>query len=145
MLDPKTFVFPIVADVAPTKDFVLEYAPKYWEAGNFIVTAMFGLAFAVYVALVNSKDARDWVTQFRNELVALALIGHSLLVFVIYRLYFHESNLLQLTINEPEFHRQILGAFRIRLGLFVANAVIYLTVIFFVASRVKSRTQASAT
>ena len=57
---------------------IAAYAPKYWDAGNLVVTMMFTLAFAVYLALIQFKEARRLVSKYYGPLLTLAIIGNGL-------------------------------------------------------------------
>ena len=57
-------------------ELAVAYTQKLWDAGNSIVTVMFGLAFAVYVALSQSAYVRYLVAKYFWLLFGLAFLGN---------------------------------------------------------------------
>jgi len=77
------------------EDFALAYSQKFWDAGNLIVTMMFTLAFAVYLTFIQVCQSRIYAADHYYCLVALAIVGNSLLGWLIHRLYKHEVEVIR--------------------------------------------------
>jgi hypothetical protein len=90
------------------------YAVKFWEAGNLVVAMMFGLAFTVYLVIVQTPDAKSLISQFYWMLVAPAVVGNGALVFVLYRLSVQEIRVAGLITQNSDFIAAIWATFRIR-------------------------------
>jgi hypothetical protein len=122
----------VFADKPGAKELAIAYAQKFWDAGNSIVTIIFGLAFAVYFALAQYDGLRPIVHRHIVLLVALALVGNTLLGIVLWRLCLHEKRTIQLIVDDPTFLDSVQSAFEIRLGLLIFNTVMYLGILWFV-------------
>jgi hypothetical protein len=127
----------MLSEDTKNKDFALAYAQKFLDAGNSVVTLMFGLAFAVYLALANSLEIRDLIREVNWLpwlLSVISLGGNALLIFVLYRLSFHEKRIVKSMLDDPEFIDSIHSAFEIRSGMLIFNTLMYIGVIWAIAN-----------
>jgi hypothetical protein len=108
------------------------YAPKFWEAGNLVVTLVFGLTFAVYVSLLQHEYMRYLASKWLVILIPLAIISNVLLAFLLWRLFTHENRVTKLIGTNPILLDAIRSAYEIRLGLVAFNFFMYLAVLIFV-------------
>jgi hypothetical protein len=121
---------------APPRELAMAYAQKYWEAANSAITAMFGLVFAVFLALVVYPETRLMVHQHYFMLLGLAIFGNGGIYLFLCRASFHEIRILSSTTENTDFVDSIKSAFHLRVGLLIASAAIYLGVITFVYIKV---------
>jgi hypothetical protein len=125
----------MLGDEPNGKEFALAYAQKFWDAGNVIVTLTFGVAFAAYLAIAQFSAIRGFIHQYLWVpwlLTGVSVIGNLGLIFVLYRICFHEKRIIGSTIKDADFLDSIQSAFEIRVGMLFFNTVLYLTVIWVV-------------
>ena len=100
------------------------YAQKFWDAGNFIITLIFVLAFAVYAALAASCDSRRIAAERWLVLLPVAVIGNVGLWIVLWRLVVHESRVLKLITDNSEFIDSIESAYDLRKAMLLFNTLL---------------------
>ncbi|WP_095204189.1 hypothetical protein [Mesorhizobium carmichaelinearum] len=122
----------------------LTYAKNYWDVGNQLVVLMFGLAFAVYYALVQYDEVRRLVSKYNFRLLRLTIISNVFLLIVLWFMNMQESALASLV--RPGFAggenivRAVEIGFWIRSALLVGNTVLYIIVLKFVERRIDPAT-----
>jgi hypothetical protein len=125
----------MLSDESSNKDFALAYSQRFGDAANQIVTLMFGLAFAVYLALAGSADVRallrlySWLPWL---LTGISAFGNGALIFVLYRLCFHEKRIVCSINSNENLIDSIQSAFEIRVGMLIFNTTLYLLAIWIV-------------
>ena len=119
-------------EMAQENTLMLAYAQKFWEAGDSVVVLMFGLAFSVYVALSRFPLVRYWAAKYFYWLFVIAIVGNTGLLIVLWCLSVHEVRLIEAVTKDPFLIDAVVSAFHIRLGLFLFNLAMYLTVLGFV-------------
>jgi hypothetical protein len=117
-------------------DLVLAYTQKFWDAGNSVVTVILGLEFAVYIALYQSEYVRYLVAKYFYALVLLAILGKCGILFVIYRLFYHETSLAQSLTHSTVIIDAISAGYKIRAGLLLFNTFMYVSIITLVWSQI---------
>jgi len=110
-------------------DFALLYAGKFWDAGNLVVTVMFGLAFGIYYLASQHPAIRIMMKEQYYYLLPLAVIGNIALGAVIYRLNHHELRFVEALTSSAHLHDSVKSAYHLRLGMFAFNAVLYIAVL----------------
>ena len=109
-------------------DFALVYAGKFWDAGNLIVTLMFGLAFGVYYLASQHVEIRDLLQNYFAWIVVLAIVGNGGLWFLLRRLYTFEMIHVRKLTGDPALQATVWNATRARIGLLIFNTVMYLSI-----------------
>ena len=119
----------VIEDARNTSSLMTTYAQRFADAGNTVVTAMFALAFGIYIILASSSEARSIAAKYCLVLLVMAIVSNLALVILIYRLWREEIGLISQITQHPQITRATRAAMRIRWWLLGANAAIYLTAI----------------
>ena len=115
------------------KDLAFAYSQRFYDVGNQIITLKFGLAFAIYLALAGSPDIRallrlhPWLPWL---LTGISILGNGALIFVLYRLCFHEKRIARSINSNANLIDSIQSAFEIRVGMLIFNTALYLLAIW---------------
>ncbi|MER8859042.1 hypothetical protein NKI09_15470 [Mesorhizobium sp. M0757] len=122
----------------------LAYAKNYWDVGNQLVVLMFGLAFAVYYALIQYDEVRRLTSKYNFRLIRLAVVSNVGLLIVLWLMRAQEVALASLAGPGSAGGDTIVWAievgFYIRAALLVGNALLYVIVLIFVAKKVDPTT-----
>jgi len=123
-------------NAAERKELYLAYAQNFWNVSNSIVTLMFALTFAVYLATIQFAEARRLISKFYVHLLVLATVSHILLFIVMLRLRQQELAIVSLLTPDEVLKDAIRIAFRVRVEFFVFNFLMYIGVLTFIRRKV---------
>jgi hypothetical protein len=123
-----------------TKDLITQYLQNYWDAGNLLVTAIFGAAFATYVTFATSEASRILAKKYYGPLVRLACIGNGALLLMLLVISFEELLLLrEAGASYNTIWYSALVAAAIKVMLFLGNFGLYLRVLWRIKTFTVSR------
>ncbi|TBC98984.1 hypothetical protein ELH24_10070 [Rhizobium ruizarguesonis] len=112
------------------REIAQPYAQRFWDAGNQIVLLAYASAFGLYVALAsNQANVRALASQHWLALIAVAVVGNSLLFFLLWRMACHEYRLTRTYTTNPLLIDAVWSALHMRVGLLVFNLGLYLYVL----------------
>ncbi|KAA9387724.1 hypothetical protein [Neorhizobium galegae] len=125
--DPKTADY----DAYPLdRETAQPYAQKFWDAGNQIVLLAYASAFGLYVVLAyNQNNVRGLATQYWIAVVVVAIVGNSLLFFLLWRMACHEYRLTRTYTTNPLLIDAVWSALHMRIGLMIFNLALYVYVL----------------
>lgn len=118
------------ADHQLDREAAQSYAQRFWEAANQVVVLTFGAAFGFYIIVGQSIDLRNNAVDHRLLLTGLALCGNAALGFLVWRMACHEYRLTRCYSDHPGLIDAVWSAFDMRVGLLVANLIIYFIVLW---------------
>jgi hypothetical protein len=118
-------------ETPPPVELSMAYSQKFWDAGNAVVTIAFGLDFAVFAIFLSSEEARLLIREpkYYWTLIAISAVGNIALYILLSRLRFHEVRIIKSLTNNSDFIDSINSAFDLRIGIWAARIILFLTVI----------------
>jgi len=112
---------------------ITAYAQKYWDAGNILITLMFGVAFGIYYLAVQHKGVRDLIDQYCYEVLIVSAIGNIALAIVLWRFAVNERVLIRKITADEMVIEAIWSGVELRWGLLAGNFFMYVLVIGLIA------------
>ena len=113
-----------------------DYARKYWEAGNLVVTLVFGVTFAIYLLFAQSPQIRSYLVRDSSWawLVGISAISNIGLAVVLWRLSVNELLLVKTFAKSEPLIEPVESALHLRWALLAFNLIMFCFVIGFVVA-----------